>query len=249
MLLRISLIIAILAALGAAGVTHFKVGPMLTELNTTLAETKTNLETTQASERKLKTDLTKTKGDLEKTSKDLAQTTVNFEEAQGKAKEQQKRADKSAAELERTLLERNEARSELAAYKAAGVPVDKITEAIEKAKQLELEREALAQENTVLARNNVGLQARLKKYEGPDHRIAMPGLKGKIIAIDPKWNFVVLDVGQTQGALEDGELIVNRDGKLVSKLRITNVQPNRSVANVLPEWRQTDVMEGDQVLY
>lgn len=249
MLLRISLIIAILAGLGAAGVAHFKVNETLTTLKTNLADTTTNLETSQASERKLKTDLTKTKGELEKTSRDLAQTSASLEESQIKAKQQQQRADKSAAELEKTLQERNDARSELAAYKATGVPVEKITEAVEKAKQLQLERDALAEEAVVLARNNKGLHARLTKYEDPSKVIAMPGLKGKIIAIDPKWNFVVLDVGQTQGALEDGELIVNRDGKLVAKVRITNVQKDRSVANVLPEWRQTDVMEGDQVLY
>lgn len=249
MLLRISLIIAILAGLGAAGVTHFKVDVTLKELNTNLTETTANLETSQASEKKLKSELTKTKGDLDKTSKDLAQTTSSLEDAQTKAKTQQQRADKSAAELEKTLQERNDARSELAAYKAAGVPVDKITEAIEKSKQLQLERDAQVEEITVLARINRGIQARLDKYEGRTKSIAMPGLKGKIIAVDPKWNFVVLDVGQSQGAQEDGELIVNRDGKLVAKLRITNVQKDRSVANVLPEWRQTDVMEGDQVLY
>ena len=51
-----------------------------------------------------------------------------------------------------------------------------------------------------------------------------------------------------QGVVERGELLVNRDGKLVAKLRVTGVEPKRCIANVLPEWKQADVMEGDAVL-
>ena len=36
-------------------------------------------------------------------------------------------------------------------------------------------------------------------------------------------------------------------GKLVAKVRISSVQANRSIANVLPDWKFGDVMEGDTV--
>jgi hypothetical protein len=49
--------------------------------------------------------------------------------------------------------------------------------------------------------------------------------------------------------LEDGKLLVNRDGKLIAKVQVKSVQPDRSIANVLPGWKLSDVMEGDQVLY
>jgi hypothetical protein len=74
------------------------------------------------------------------------------------------------------------------------------------------------------------------------------GLKGKILVSDPKWDFVVLNVGQDEGAAEDGDLLVSRDGKLVAKVRIHTVQKGRSIANVLPGWKITDVMEGDLVI-
>jgi hypothetical protein len=45
------------------------------------------------------------------------------------------------------------------------------------------------------------------------------------------------------------KLLVNRDGKLIGKVQITSVDKNRSVANILPEWKQDEVMEGDQVLF
>jgi hypothetical protein len=54
-------------------------------------------------------------------------------------------------------------------------------------------------------------------------------------------------VGGDDGALERGEMLVNRGGKLVAKVRIMSVQSKRCVANVLPDWKQADVLEGDSV--
>ena len=77
----------------------------------------------------------------------------------------------------------------------------------------------------------------------------MPPVTGKIVAVDPRYDFVVLDVGGNQGVVENGRLLVNRDGKLVAKVRVTKVEPNRSIANIMPDWKQAEIMEGDQVLY
>src|SRR3546814_1545556 len=62
----------------------------------------------------------------------------------------------------------------------------------------------------------------------------------------PKYDFVVLDIGENQGVLERAQMLVNRDGKLIGKIQITQVEPNRSIANVLQDWKQEEIMEGDQ---
>jgi hypothetical protein len=36
---------------------------------------------------------------------------------------------------------------------------------------------------------------------------------------------------------------------LIAKVKITRVEPNRAIANVMPEWKQEDIVEGDQVVY
>jgi hypothetical protein len=72
-------------------------------------------------------------------------------------------------------------------------------------------------------------------------------LKGKIIAVDPKWDFVVLNIGEDQGVLEDGEMLVSRDGKLVAKVIVRSIQKGHSIANVVPGWRLGDMVEGDEV--
>jgi hypothetical protein len=63
--------------------------------------------------------------------------------------------------------------------------------------------------------------------------------------VDPKFDFVVLDVGHDKGMLENGEMLVSRDGKLVAKVKVRAVERDRSIANVLPGWKLTDVYEGD----
>jgi hypothetical protein len=48
--------------------------------------------------------------------------------------------------------------------------------------------------------------------------------------------------------LERGELLVNRNGRLVAKVVVRSVQKDRCIANVLPGWELGEVMEGDLVI-
>jgi hypothetical protein len=66
--------------------------------------------------------------------------------------------------------------------------------------------------------------------------------------VDPKWEFVVLNFGEEQGAKRDGELLVSRNGKLVAKVVIRGIEKDRSIANVLPDWSFGEVSEGDVVI-
>ena len=73
--------------------------------------------------------------------------------------------------------------------------------------------------------------------------------KGNVLAVDPKWNFVVLDLGKKNEMLEGGVLMVHRNSQLVGKVRIREVLADRCVATVMPGWRMGDIEEGDQVIY
>ncbi len=83
---------------------------------------------------------------------------------------------------------------------------------------------------------------------GTNYVVTLPAdLKGKVVVVDPKWDFVVLDIGDEQGVLQDGELLVSRDGKLVAKVVVRTVEKNRCIANIVPGWKLGEVFEGDQV--
>lgn len=75
----------------------------------------------------------------------------------------------------------------------------------------------------------------------------MPGVSGKVTFVDHTWNFVVLNVGITAGVVPNGELIVYRGGNFLGKVRVTKVDNNDSVAEILPDIKG-DIQVGDSVL-
>ena len=101
----------------------------------------------------------------------------------------------------------------------------------------------------MLQRQLTRVQNELLIYKEPNRHIELPAaLVGKVIVTDPKWDFVVLNVGEDQGVLDNGELLVSRDGKLVARVKVTSVQKDRSIANVLPGSKLGEVLEGDKVI-
>jgi hypothetical protein len=75
----------------------------------------------------------------------------------------------------------------------------------------------------------------------------MPGVSGKVTFVDHAWNFVILDVGISNGVVPNGELIVYRGRTFLGKVRVTKVDPNDSVAEILPDVKG-DIQIGDAVL-
>jgi hypothetical protein len=155
----------------------------------------------------------------------------------------EKRVSHLSAELARVTRERDEAEAELALWTGLGVSREQI-------QQFQQQLAKLQAENVSLVRRNSDLDYRLSWFTGTEKEVKMPaGLTGHVMAVDKKYSFVVLNVGESQGVAKNGKLLVNRGGKLVGKVRVTRVEPNSSVANILPDWKLAEVREGDQVLH
>lgn len=249
MLTRIGIIVAIIAGL-AVGVLNF------TQVKTKVDTLRGERDSEKSQKEAAQTELASTKKELEKTSTELKVTKQNLEtttaekdRAVAEATAQQKRADKLNDELTKTRKERDDAQAELAAYNATGLKPEQIVEINRRYKGLQDALAGAQAENRVLGQKIKRLENELAVYKTPDYAVPLPaGLKGKILVADPKWNFVVLNVGEDQGVLEYGEFLVNRDGKLVAKVKVRSVQKDRSIANVVPGWQLGEVMEGDQVI-
>ena len=249
MLIRISLIIAIVAGLAAAALSFLPVKSSVDNLVAARDDYKKKMEDEQKQKQKAQADLKKTQGDLKVTQGQLAQTVTALQAAVAKATEQEKRATELSANLEKTRSERDKAQQTLNQWDIIGLTPDQVKEVQAALKKTKVERDTFVAENKILDGRIKYLENELARYVGPDKPVVLPaGLKGKVLAVDPKYDFVVLDVGGNQGVLERGEMMVNRNGRLVAKIRISSVQPTRSIANVLPEWKG-EVMEGDQVIY
>ena len=255
MLIRISLIVAIIAGLAVGGLNFVKVKEKITTLQT-------DLKREADAHQKFETDYHATKKDLDKRTAELKQTKAELE-ATAAAKEkadadlaaQTKRADKLTEDLTKTRQERDAAQQDLAAYKATGVSPQQILGMNKEFKTLQDSLAVAETENKVLARQVKKLKTELAVYQIEGFFVTLPaklktknGYPASVLVVDPKWNFVVLNVGEDQGVLERGELLVNRNGKLVAKVVVRSVQKDRCVANVLPGWELGEVMEGDLVI-
>ncbi|MCX8090841.1 MAG: hypothetical protein N3I86_07890 [Verrucomicrobiae bacterium] len=249
MIIRIGLIVALVASL-AVGVLNFvevkkKIETLLTErndwqgkYNTTFAELNSTKET-----------LTKTEAELKQVKDTLEAAQTERDKAVAEAAAQTKRASELADKLAKATAERDEARQELAAYRATGVTPEQVLTLNRLLKEAQDAVEVANAEKRILQRELDKKTAELAKIIEPDYKVRLPAnLKGRVLVVDPKWEFVVLDIGENQNALVDGELLVNRDGKLVAKVRIQSVQKDRCIANIVPGWKLGQVMEGDQVI-
>ena len=248
MLLRISLIVAILAGLGAGVVSYLEVSEKIPALAKQRDDEHSAKVTALADLSKTKTELAKTKSDLAQTQQELAETKSDRDKAVARAEAQSKRADELTDKLAKATQERDDAQSQLAAYKATDLTPDQVVKLGKTLKEAQSQIDAINAEKVVLQRALTGVKARLARYEGPDTDIKLRAdLKGKVIVVDPKWDFVVLDVGEEQGAIQDGELLISRAGKLVAKVVLRSVQKDRSIANIIPGWKLGEPIEGDEV--
>jgi len=247
--MRISLIVAIIAGLAVAGLNFVLVKEKVVTLAKDRDNEKGEKVKAQTELAKTKKDLANTVAELNTTKQTLETTTAERDKAIAEANSEKKRADTVTVERDKARKERDDAQAELASYRATDLKPEQIIAINQQYKGLEKALEAMKAETVVLKRKIDSLANELAIYKTPDYQVPLPpGLKGKILVTDPKWNFVIINVGQDQGVLEHGELLVNRNGKLVAKVRVRSVQKDRSIANVMPGWQLGEVMEGDQVI-
>jgi len=247
-LIRISLILAIVAALAVGAVNFFVVKDKITTLTDDRNSQRTAKEQAQTELASTKKTLAKTEADLKQTQQQLADAQTERDKAVADATAQTKRADQLSDKLAKTTQERDVAQDELAAYTSSGLTAAQVAKLNKSLKDMQEEIVALNDEKKVLMHTRDRLQARIDQLIGTTTDVVLRAdLKGKILVVDPKWDFVVLDIGDDQGVKENAELLVSRDGKLVAKVIVRSIDKDRCIANVIPGWKLGDVIEGDEV--
>ena len=253
MLIRICLIVAILGGLGVAGIAFI---PLKDQINSTISDRNKFHDQwrTELVDHKKAQDLADAtkKEALDKTKVDLAGAKQERDDAKAAEANAVKTADRLQADLSKAKDDLGAAKDKLAAWEVLGIPLDQAKEILNSLKQVKAEKEARrgGKGHHLHQEPETPEQAGQHSYAGRDPE--MPeGMSGKVLAVDPKFDFVVLNIGQKDGAVERGKLLVSRNGKLVAKVIITDsIQSNQCVANVMfPGYKQSDIMEGDEVFY
>lgn len=236
LVIRTSLVVAIIACVAVFGLEVTRVRGKLIGLNNRLTAQTAALE-------RAETELANVRQEATKTALALKQTADALEAKTAQVSAQADQIDKLTGDAKKLREERNDAQAELAAYKSLMTP-EQVANAARQIKLLEGSLAAVNEENAMLARRLKRLQRLLPEGEPTLH--LPPDLNAKVLAVDPKWSFVVLDAGEDQGVFERGELLVSRGGKLVGKVRISRVEKNRCVANIMDGWNLAQLQEGDQ---
>ncbi|HTR42601.1 MAG TPA: hypothetical protein VMH87_13395 [Pseudomonadales bacterium] len=249
MLIRLSLILAIIAGL-AAGVVNFTVVKgKITTLTNDRNDQRTQKEQAQRDLASTKKTLKETQASLDQTKTQLADSEQKRQKLTDQVVALTSKADDLTAKLAKTSQQLNEAQGGLDAYKSSGLTAAQVNDLNKSLKQTQQALAVANDEKIVMTHTIARLNNQIEEILGVNHIVTLPaGLRGEVMAVDPKWEFVVLNVGENQGVLPNGELLVSRDGKLVAKVIVRSVQRDRSIANLVPGWKLGDVYEGDQVI-
>jgi hypothetical protein len=248
MLLRISLIVAIVAGLATGVLSYLEVSDKIPALQKQRDDEHEAKVSEIAAHGNTKKELKKTEGELAQTQEELKDTKGERDKAVVRAEAQSRRADELNDKLTKVTNQRDDAQNLLAQYKASDLTPEQVIKLNKNLKDARMEIEVVNGEKTVLLRKVAKLQNEIERIVGTNAYVLLrPDLHGKIMIVDPKWDFVVLNIGEDQGVIGDGELLVSRQGRLIGKVVVRSVQKDRSIANLVPGWKLGDLCEGDDV--
>ncbi|MDD2709002.1 MAG: hypothetical protein PHV34_13535 [Verrucomicrobiae bacterium] len=252
LLTRIFLGITIVAVL-AGGYFGMKLKTHRDDTVSQLKATKNTLDQTQNTLKSTENNLKKTTSDLKETTSRLETASAELENKKKSLENEKSEKAKVEAKLKAANNQCASLEAEVGRYKNAMPPGLSPEQVKGKFKEMTDQTATLEQEKKVLQEQLTKLDAEKKQLEdlARARRDGKPpvGVSGKVVAVNPEWNFVVIDIGSKQGVIENVPMIVYRGSKLVGKVKISSVEPSVSIADVLDEWKQEDIQEGDTVIF
>jgi hypothetical protein len=251
MLRRILTILAILASIGVIVVTHLKVREHVQGIITEREDWKDKHGKEVTSRKRAETELGSTKSTLAQVRNERDTLTKQRDAARQERDDANTARAATETKLQKAMEAEKAAGQLLERWRLTRMTPEEAIAYREESRKAKTTISVLEEEKKILNRAVIRLQTELEKINTPEDEyvVKMPPLRGKIKVVDHKWEFVVLDIGEKDGVLKDGIMMVHRNGKLIGKVKITSVMPDRSIANILPGWKLSDIQESDQVLF
>jgi len=257
---RFALILSILIGLGAAFL-GFKTKEQAAALQSSLTEAKDSAAAAQSAEKKAKTELAEktkaldeTQAELKTKEEEATKAKTDAQTAISKLKDAEDQAKSNANQLA-------EIKKQLEDIQGKGPGIDpkevaaKIQELTEQKTKLETElaeskqvQQSLQQKADEAQGKVAGLENQIVEYK---QNVTRAGLAGKVLAYNPGWNFVVLNIGDKSGLKSGAQMVVTRSGSMIGKVKVTTVEPSTSIADVLPGTLAAgeSVQPGDSVVF
>lgn len=125
------------------------------------------------------------------------------------------------------------------------------TEAANEKLQEEIDQIKSATEVAAKKRAEQAAELAGRQKEQSEYRAALAknGLEYPVLSVDPQWGFVVIGAGQGSNIDSNTILLVTRDGRSIGKLKVTSLEKNQTVADIVKDSVPTgiSVQPGDMV--
>ena len=231
------------------------------KLQTTLKDSKQALTTAQSTLSLAKSDLKKAQDDLTAANGKMEEQTKEIATQKGQMDDLNKKIAEATTAMEAKTAEVAALNKQLEEMKIAmGKPgeagvnpaMDLLKAEVAKAQNEAAESQALVVTLTNKKKEIEDKMASLEKYK-KDRELGFvrQGTTGRILAVNGGWNFVVLSIGDKQGAVMNATMLVLRGGEPIAKARISSVEASQSIADILPGSvrRGVTVQPGDTVVF
>ena len=224
----------------------------INNLDTELANTQNTLRDTQGELAKAKPAQKAAEGEMANAQREADNAKTRLSKAESDLVDQRQRADgheANANKLQAELVDARKFSESWRLFQQANGTQAQIRQKLATFADVNNQRANFLAENTILLSQIEKIGVELSRYTGTSVKVTLPqNLHGTVTAVDAQFDFVVLDIGESQGAREHGELLVSRGEKLIGKLRILDVKKDHSIANILPGWKQEEIQNGDLVI-
>jgi hypothetical protein len=195
------------------------------------------LATATAEKEQALAQATKTAADLAKATEDLNELKTKFSTAE--------------MQLAQVTAERDEAIKKLAEQpsgQVAQVDNSAQTELLNRIQEQEL---LIAKLQSELDSSKGRIQEYVQQAKQREAKVLAKGTEGRILAVNPAWNFVVLSLGDKQNVTNNTELLVKRGTRYLGKVRVTSVEPTTSIADIVVNSmpQGATITPGDTVIF
>jgi flagellar biosynthesis chaperone FliJ len=211
-----------------------------------------------------KAQLTKAQGDLKTASQNLASTVTEKDQLTSRLSGVQTDLEKTKAQMTQLTNDRTSLEAQISQLTAdlqakAQELEQKTTPGAANPAEGGTDQQAqLAEQQTLISKLQGDLDsARFqlatlqKEKEDRMQQKMRNGLSGRVLAVNPAWNFVVLSLGDKNGVVNNAELLVKRGSQYIGKVRVTSVEPSTSIADIVANSvpQGTAISPGDNVIY
>jgi hypothetical protein len=155
------------------------------------------------------------------------------------------------AEL-RKRIETGETKPVADSSPSSSTTADLLAQLEEAKKQLDAaEREKILLSDKMKVTQEKSTQLETERKHRPPPATTNPGIRGTVLAVNPAYNFVVLNLGARQGVEANSEMLVLRGGSFIGKIRISSVEPATAIGDIITSTlvRGVQVQPGDTVVY